>query len=201
MTPAGIRLAELAEALGLPLEGDGSVVLGSGRAVIYADIWAAIIADVPRAVLVSLACTLVVVAIAFRRRFALAVTMAALLAGVAWMTGGLGASGVRLNFLNFIALPITFGIGVDYAVNVMQRYLRDGVGSALRAVRATGSAVILCSLTTALGYLALVKSDNYAVRSLGIAAVAGEIACLVVAVLLLPAALVWRDGPRPRREA
>ena len=32
---------------------------------------------------------------------------------------------VRLNFLNFIALPITFGIGVDYAVNVVQRYAID----------------------------------------------------------------------------
>ena len=31
----------------------------------------------------------------------------------------------KLNFLNFIALPITFGIGVDYAVNIVQRYVRD----------------------------------------------------------------------------
>ena len=47
-------------------------------------------------------------------------------------------------------LPITFGIGVDYAVNIMQRYRRDGPGSALNAVRETGGAVVLCSLTTIL---------------------------------------------------
>jgi uncharacterized protein len=137
---------------------DGSVVRGSGRAVIYADMWAAIIDDVPRAVLFSLGATLLVVVVAFRGgRQALAV-IAALLIGVAWMAGLLVAMKVKLNFLNFIALPITFGIGVDYAVNIVQRYGREGAGGALTAVRETGGAVILCSLTTTLGYLALVMS-------------------------------------------
>ena len=173
---------------------DGSVVVGSGRAVIYADIWEAILGDVPKAVLASLVLTLLVVAIAFRKGFASAAVMVSLLAGVAWMTGLLGAGSVRLNFLNFIALPITFGIGVDYAVNVMQRYRREGAGGALTAVRETGGAVVLCSMTTTLGYLALVRSMNYAVRSLGVAAVLGEIACLLAAVIVLPAVLMWRDG-------
>ncbi|MBI4705098.1 MAG: MMPL family transporter [Deltaproteobacteria bacterium] len=172
---------------------DGSVVLGSGRAVIYADIWAAVISDIPKVVLVSLLATLLVVTVAFRKRRALVLVMGTLLVGAAWMTGLLAVVGARLNFLNFIALPITFGIGVDYAVNVMQRYRREGRGSALKAIRETGGAVVLCSLTTVLGYLALVSSVNFAVRSLGVAAVLGEIACLGAAVLVLPATLVWLD--------
>jgi predicted RND superfamily exporter protein len=58
-------------------------------------------------------------------------------------------------------------------------------------LRRTGGAVILCSLTTLLGYLALVRSVNFGVRSLGVAAVLGEVSCLLAAVLVLPAALVW----------
>lgn len=180
---------------------DGSVVRGSGRAVIFADIWEAIIGDVPKAVIVSLVLTLLVVALAFRKGFALGAVMLSLVAGVAWMTGLLAAGGVRLNFLNFIALPITFGIGVDYAVNVMQRYRREGPGGALKAVRETGGAVVLCSMTTTLGYLALVNSTNHAVRSLGVAAVLGELACLLAAVIVLPGALVWRDEAKRAREA
>lgn len=177
---------------------DGSVVRGSGRAVIYADMWAAIVDDVPPAVIFSLAATVLVVLIAFRAgRPALAV-LAALLVGIAWMAGLLVAMGVKLNFLNFIALPITFGIGVDYAVNIVQRYAREGAGGALIAVRETGGAVILCSLTTTLGYLALVRSMNYAVRSMGIAAVLGEVTCLIAAVLVLPAGLLWLDRRRPK---
>jgi hypothetical protein len=104
---------------------------------------------------------------------------------------------VKLQFLNFIALPITFGIGVDYAVNVVSRYVREGAGGAITAIRETGGAVILCSLTTTLGYLALVRSMNFAVRSLGIAAVLGEVSCMLAAVLVLPAGLVWLDRGIP----
>src|SRR5207249_2257102 len=112
-------------------DGKTSRVLGSGRAVIYADIWAAVISDVPKAVSLSLLLTLVVVALCFRQKRAAAIVMASLLIGIAWMTGGLAIAGVRLNFLNFIALPITFGIGVDYAVNIIQRYLKEGTGGML----------------------------------------------------------------------
>jgi hypothetical protein len=179
---------------------DGSVVLGSGRAVIYADMWSAIINDVPKAVLCSLITVVAAVLIAFRAgRPALAV-LAGLAVGVAWMALVLVLLGVRLNFLNFIALPITFGIGVDYAVNIVQRYVRDGVGSALNVVRETGGAVILCSMTTTLGYLALVGSSNYGVRSLGVAAVVGEVCCMLAAVLVVPAAFVWIDGKRKTGE-
>jgi len=177
---------------------DGSTILGSGRAVIYADMWAAIVDDVPPAIIFSLAATVLVVILAFRAGRAALAVLAALLVGVGWMAGLLVAMNVKLNFLNFIALPITFGIGVDYAVNIVQRYVREGAGGALTAVRETGGAVILCSLTTTLGYLALVRSMNYAVRSMGIAAVLGEISCLFAAVLVLPAGLVWLDRKLPK---
>jgi uncharacterized protein len=172
---------------------DGSVVRGSGRAVIFADMWAAMIADVPSAVLCSLAGTILVIAAAFRRGIAALIVLGSLIIGVGWTGALLVALGVKLHFLNFIALPITFGVGVDYAVNVVQRYLHEGAGGAVRAVHAAGGAVVLCSLTTTLGYLALTRSDNHAVRSLGVAAAVGEIGCLLAAVLVLPAALVWRD--------
>jgi predicted exporter len=168
---------------------DGTVVLGSGRAVIYADMWSAVLADVPKAVGVSFLATLCIVAIAFRRRRPTVSVMLALLVGVFWTVGTLALMHVKINFLNFIALPVTFGIGVDYAVNIVQRNEDlDDPGSVLRR---TGGAVILCSLTTLLGYLALVRSVNFGVRSLGVAAVIGEISCLLAAVLVLPAALIW----------
>ncbi len=177
---------------------DGSLVRGSGRAVIYADMWTSVVEDVPLAVLLSFAATVLVVVLAFRAGRSSLAVLGSLLVGVAWMAGLLVLFDVKLNFLNFIALPITFGIGVDYSVNVVQRYVREGRGSALLALRETGGAVTLCSLTTTLGYLALVRSTNFAVRSLGIAAFIGEVCCLLASVLVLPAVLYWLDR---RREA
>lgn len=172
---------------------DGSTVIGSGRAVIYADIWAAVLSDIPPAITVSFILTCLVVALAFRFGRAALGVIGALFVGISWFAGALVLLGLKLNFLNFIALPLTFGIGVDYAVNIVERYVNEGAGGALRAVRETGGAVVLCSMTTTLGYLALVGSANFAVRSLGVAAVVGELCCLLAAVLVLPAVLVLAD--------
>ncbi|MGH7297498.1 MAG: efflux RND transporter permease subunit [Polyangiaceae bacterium] len=167
---------------------NGKIVHGSGRDVIFADILEEVVHDIPRAVGLSLALTLVTVIVTFRRGglHALSVLFA-LLVGVAGEAAFLYYARVRINFLNFAALPITFGIGVDYAVNVVQRYRADGNRSILDALRTTGGAVVLCSLTTMLGYLALVGSHNRAIRSLGTIAVVGEVSCLLAAVTFLPA--------------
>ena len=180
---------------------DGSVVYGSGRAVIYADMLAANLEAVPVASLASFLAVLLVVVVVFRAGRRAALVIGALLAGVAWMGLALTLVGAKVNFLNFVALPITFGIGVDYAVNVVYRIGREGPSGAHRAVRETGGAVVLCSLTTTLGYMALIGSMNFAVRSLGVATVIGEVATLLVAMLVLPAAIHWYEkrGAEPIR--
>ena len=67
------------------------------------------------------------------------------------------------------------------------------------AVEATGAAVALCSLTTIIGYGALLVADNQALRSFGGMAILGEFACIAAALLLLPAALVALEQRRARR--
>jgi predicted RND superfamily exporter protein len=107
--------------------------------------------------------------------------------------------GIKINFVNFIAFPITFGIGVDYAVNVMARYLRDGSKDIVAAVRGTGGAVGLCSLTTVIGYSSLLVAQNVGLFLFGLLAVFGEICCLTTAVVVLPAVLMLvRPSSRPR---
>jgi hypothetical protein len=83
---------------------------------------------VPPAILFSFAATVLVVLVAFRGGRASFAVLAALVVGIGWMGGMLVLLRVKLQFLNFIALPITFGIGVDYAVNIVARYVREGAG-------------------------------------------------------------------------
>jgi hypothetical protein len=101
--------------------------------------------------------------------------------------------GIQLNFLNFVAVPITIGIGAEYAHNLMQRWRAENGQNLDKVITETGGAVVLCSLTTAIGYFALMWSINKGIVSFGLAAAAGEIACLFAAVLILPAFLVWRS--------
>jgi len=173
---------------------NGEIVHGTGRAMIFADMLRAVISDVPKAVAMSLGLTIAAVLVTFRRGGRAAWVLGALAIGIGWTGAYLALSATRINFLNFVALPITFGIGADYAVNVLQRY--ESSGSVRDVLRNTGGAVVLCSLTTIVGYLALVRSINQAVRSLGIVAVIGEVACLGAALLVLPALLLWRERGR-----
>jgi len=66
---------------------------------------------------------------------------------------------------------------------------------AIRAsVEGTGGAVILCSLTTVIGYISIYTSSNQALNSFGAAMAISEVTCLAAAVLALPAALhLWAE--------
>jgi hypothetical protein len=176
--------------------------------LLMADVLKLIAKDGPRATLLSLAgvATLVLVAFGLGKRSARSLAdaawvLASLAVGVVWFLGLAGALGLRLNMLNFIALPITFGIGVDYATNIFQRRRLDHARSIAEVVRTTGGAVTLCSLTTIIGYSSLLIARNQALISFGVLADLGEVACLAAALLALPAVLRLRELARARRAA
>ena len=95
--------------------------------------------------------------------------------------------GIKINFVNFIAFPITFGIGVDYAVNVMARYLRDG-GRERRRRRARHRAAPSRSARSRRSSATrrCWSRKNVGLFLFGVLAVLGEITCLVTAVIVLP---------------
>ena len=190
-----LRWADAFRSTTLP---DGRVVHGSGRAVIFADLLRASLVDMPRAVWLSLGLTLVSVILLFRNARAIALVAGSLILGLIWMLGAMGLANVKFSFISFIALPVTFGIGVDYAVNIYGRYREAPARGVLVALERVGGAVILCSLTTSLGYIALLRAHNLAVRNLGAVAVLGEISCLCAAVLALPSILLIRERRRLR---
>ncbi|WP_394828236.1 RND family transporter [Pendulispora albinea] len=185
-------LLELAQAVRETTLPTGETIRGTGRPVIFADMLGAVLRDEPRAVALSLTLTIAAVVIMFRRGSLVLLALASLALGVVWFLGCMAVSGIKIHFFNFIALPITFGIAADYAVNVVQRYAFDPKAGIVAAMRSVGGAVVLCSATTTLGYLALVGSINQAIRGLGALAVLGEICCLAAAMLVLPGALMWR---------
>jgi preprotein translocase subunit SecF len=179
---------------------DGTIVQTASRSTIFAEMIRSMERDGPLATFASFAGVVVVVAIATGSLRGFFAVILALVMGVLWTVGGAAWGPMKLNFLNFIALPITFGIGSEYPFNVFDR-ARILHGDVSAAVRRTGGAVALCSYTTTIGYGSLLFADNQALQSFGKLAMSGEIACLVGALFVLPALLhVMRrpgdDGPR-----
>jgi predicted RND superfamily exporter protein len=72
---------------------------------------------------------------------------------------------------------------------MVHRWQIEGGEKLPTVVRETGGAIVLCSLTTILGYTALMQSVNAAVRSFGKVAVIGELTCIVSVMVVLPAIL------------
>ena len=195
-----IRWAAAARSLRLPGTDRSPPVAGTGA--VFADLIETVWREAPRAITVALGATIVLLLVTFRAGRERWLTLVSLLIGIVWMAGICWLMGMRLNFLNIIAFPITFGNGVDYAVNVMRRYVeeRERTGDRLLAIRisveGTGGAVILCALTTVIGYFSLHTSTNQALQSFGNAMGISEVACLLAAVVALPAAVHWFAGRR-----
>lgn len=184
-----LRIASVLQFLHLP---DGRVVETSGPAVVFGAMIRSILHDGPIATAASLVTVLIIIAFMMRPAAAALLALSTLIFGVLLMVGGAGWARVHVTFLNFIALPITFGIGAEYAINVVTRYREER--NIVRAVVSTGSAVALCSWTTIVGYGSLLAARNQALQGFGAMAILGEVACLSAAIVALPALLLWRGS-------
>lgn len=180
---------------------NGDIIRGTGDPVIFSDMLQYIARDAPRVTLVSFIGTALVILLAFRGRRGGWLSLASLTLGVTSLVAVLYLTGAKLNFLNFVALPIAIGVGADYAVNVMKRRELEGEAGMERAFIETGGAVVACSMTTLCGYAALLFSINGAVRSMGFAAAVGELATQLSAMLVLPAVLYIAARRRAGRSA
>lgn len=188
-----LRIAKTTDNVDL---GNGTVVRTASRATIFAEMIRSMQRDGPRATAASLLAVSGIVILATRNmRGALAV-LAALGMAVTWLLGGAAWFGEKLNYVNFITLPITFGIGCEYPFNVYDRSRLLG-GDVTQAVGRVGGAVALCSYTTTVGYSSLLFADFQALQSFGRLAAFGEIACLSGALLTLPALLQLTRARRP----
>ena len=155
----------------------------AGTLPVTSDMFESIVRDGPKATLFAFLAVFFLVVIIFRNVVTISQCAFALLIGVLWMFGFILGFHVKINFLNFIALPITFGIGVDYGVNIFQRYRHEKGKGIIGVLRETGGAVMLASLTTVTGYGSLLIASNQAFVSFGKLAILGEFTCVFAAVV------------------
>ncbi|HEY6037617.1 MAG TPA: MMPL family transporter, partial [Kofleriaceae bacterium] len=176
---------------------DGETVTTSGSSVIFADIIDAIESDGPRVTIVAAIGLVVMVLLTVGRNRRAVAVLIATVAGSLLMVATCALLALKVNFLDFVALPITLGLGIDYAINVAHRQDNDAVQDPIATLRTSGSAVFVCSLTTMIGYGSLLVSENLAIRGFGAASLIGEVACVLTALVLVPALLVVGQRRKP----
>lgn len=170
---------------------DGDI---AGEYIGVAAMFRLILSDAP---LVGALAFLMVVALAFidlKRVHWVAGAVGALVAGMVWAGSMLQAMGIKLTMVNLAGVPILLGIGVDVVIHLLHRLREEGPGGVRRALRTTGVAAAISTLTTVLSFLSLTLAGNRGVRSLGLLVVVGLVVVTIGSVVLLP--LAWAAGWR-----
>jgi predicted RND superfamily exporter protein len=156
--------------------------------------------DFINAIMIALAGVFLALLVQFKELRGVIYSLISLGMGVVWMLGFMGIFGISLNFANVVVAPMVIGIGIDDNIHIYHRYREGGKGKILNAVRFSGRAVIMTTVTTILGFGSLTFARYGGLSSIGFVAVVGVFFCLVSALFVLPALVALGRGEDPPDE-
>lgn len=113
--------------------------------------------------------------------------------GLAATLGAMRLLGIPFNPLNVMALPVVLGAAVDAGVHIVHRF-RQEEGDLFRTLAGTGRAVLLCELTTIVGFATLAFTTHRGLASFGITLTLGITFALVFSMFVLPPLLTLLGG-------
>lgn len=142
----------------------------------------------------------------FRRVRQVAAALAVVVLSVLWTLGLMAAVGIEMNVISIILPLIVVIMGLGDSVHIIngfrhQRFLgkkrREAV---IETLPETGIPCLLTSITTAIGFLAMLTAPVAPLRVLGVFIAIGVMFCLVLSCTLVPAVLAIGDDV-PSEEA
>ncbi|MFN0010129.1 MAG: MMPL family transporter [Phycisphaerales bacterium] len=169
----------------------------AGFAAVADELDAAVRADLPRSVALSIGLVLMWLLMVFRRPLDVLLALLPLVFAGGTTVLFMMATRQSLNPINCIAIPLLDGIAVDAGVFLVAAARTHGTTRTglVNHLRSTTHAVILAAATTFTAFMALGMSHTPAIRSLGMVASVGIIAALGAALLLLMPILILRASP------
>lgn len=174
-------------------EGIESRIEITGTTIIQEELRRVIIRDLARAVLIILVLVYAYLLVYFENPLRAALALLPVVISMLCVLGTIELLGMKLHYLNIIALPMLVGIGVDAGIHIIQRFREDGGRNLRNAVTRTGRAVVITSLTTMFGFGSLAFASFSGIRDLGLIAIMGVVYTMFAALMVLPAVLRLLD--------
>ena len=117
-------------------------------------------------------------------------TLPTILATV-WIMATMALLGITLNVLTVMVTALTIGLGIDYAIHILERYREEIAHTSEKqaietTILRTGSALFVSGLTTVSGFAVLFLSPMPLVRNFGIITAATIVYSLIIAIFVLP---------------
>jgi hopanoid biosynthesis associated RND transporter like protein HpnN len=147
------------------------------------------------AALASLTFALAALWFAFRSAQLVAASLLTLIAGLVLTAAFATATVGTLNLISIAFAVLYIGLGVDFAIHLGVRYreLRgEGVDNAKaleRSARDVGPSLLLCAITTAVGFYSFIPTHYVGVSELGVISGSSMFVSLALNLTLLPALL------------
>ena len=132
-------------------------------------------------------------------------TVSALLLALAWSFGYVTLFIGHLNILSMSFGVILIGLGIDFGVHYVARYLQlrrhthCSEAALIDTARGIGPGVITGGITTAIAFFTAGLTDFTGIAELGVIAGGGVVLCVISAMIVLPALIHLADRRRPRQ--
>jgi predicted RND superfamily exporter protein len=113
-----------------------------------------------------------------------------------WVMGIMGAMGFTINIVTYIIPTLVLIVGVADSIHILVKfnqelnYGRDKRVAVKLTIQKIGAAILLTSLTTAVGFLALVSTNITMIREFGGMVAVGVILAFLVSITFIPAMLM-----------
>lgn len=179
-----------------------------GTPVINLEIQQQTAADMVRFSALSLVAIAALLGVVFRRWVAIVLPLGLVALSVVATAGAMALVGRPLTFVSQIVPSFTLAVGVGFSVHVLAIFFqgidrgREPDDALEHALRHSGPAIAMSSLTTAGGMLSFAASNLTPVRDIGIFVPLGVVIAASLALVLLPACLALVPvRPRSREDA
>lgn len=167
--------------------------------------------ELPRLLGISVLLITLVLALVFRRVGDVLISLGGLALALVWTfgigallgPGWLGRTG-PFNQITTVVPVLVAGLGIDFALHLINRDREEqtahGVDrAAALAVATVGGALVLTSVTTAVGFLTNLASPLAPIRDFGVFTAVGVLSAFAVMVVVVPSARTLLDRRRERR--
>jgi predicted RND superfamily exporter protein len=141
----------------------------------------------------------------YRTLWGVMIPVLAVVGALIWCLGFMGLLGTHIDIINNLIPPIMFVVGMGDVIHLITKYTQElKLGKDKQSAMQTtlsniGSSILLTSLTTAIGFGSLLSSNMMPLRSFGFFAAAGVMFAYLIAVVLVPNALLALDVEKLKR--
>ena len=155
--------------------------------------------DKVQSTLLSLVLVIILLFLALRSFMGIILALLPVLLTIIFAMGTMGFLGIPEGFLTLMIPTLLLGLGIDYSIHFITRYKEERergekLEDALRITSSTvGVSIALTTITTTLGFLALLTVALIPVQDFGKVAAIGLIFCMILVPVIISVGLLFHE--------